>query len=566
MNRRFLAGVAALLVGFLPLPGRGQQPAAPSPQLLVRTGSTEFTTPGGEMFTQLAIPAVTDAGAVVFRGGAGGVGVYRRDADLPLAEIVAAGAQAPGAVDGAVFSNIFSIVGAGAGRAAFIGRVEAPGLTNANDNGIWTNDDDGVLRKVMQAGDPVAPLGAGVYFNPILSPFEVQNGPDVIRHAVNAAGEVVFTAGLNGPNARDVNDRGLFLRDPNALSVLARRGDPVPGTGDGAVFANFLRGRAAPSINDRGDVAFQAGFELTTRDQGLFLRPRGGELQLFARTGDEVPGAGGGVTWKYLSDPNLNNAGQLAFQASLQGPAVGPTNSRAIVAGRPDDLQIVARSGDLAPGTLGSFLYFGNGPVEGYEPPLINAAGHAAFVALLSGPGVTPYNDSGLWAQDPSGQLQLIAREGDPAPGGGDFNDFIFSDMQIQLGAGGHVAFATTIGPNVGLWATGPDKPLMQIAREASMLEFETSNGSETQLITRLSFPLHSGGEDGSPRALSDRGDIVFWAETSQFQAVFRSSAVAVPEPGSTTFLVVILGSIIHRFNHERRAMRTLAASGCLRA
>jgi hypothetical protein len=551
MSWRVLAAVAAFLVGFQAAPGRAQQTVAP-PQLLVRTNSLEYTTPAGEVLTTLSIPSVTDAGHVVFRGGAGGIGVYRRDAALPVAEIIAAGAQAPGAVAGATFDRIDSMVGAGDGRATFIGRIAAPGLTNANDNGIWTNDDDGVLRKVMQAGDPVAPLGSGVLFNPILFPVEVDIGPDVFRHASNAAGEVAFLAGLNGPNARDANDRALFLRDPTGLTVLARRYDPVPGTSDGAVFANFLRGRAAPSINDRGDVAFQAGFELTTRDQGLYLRPRGGELQLFARTGEEVPGAGGGVNWKYFSDPNINNAGQLAFQASLQGPAVGPTNSRAIVAGRPGDLQIVARTGDLAPGTTGTFMYFGIGPFEGYEPPLINAAGHAAFVGTIGGPGVTVYDDTGLWVQDPTGQLQLIAREGDAAPGGGTYYDFNFSNARIQLGAAGQVAFLATIGGDTGLWATGLNTPLTQIARTNVELEFATSAGIETQQFARLGFPLNSGGDDGSPRGLTDRGEIVFWAESSQYQAVFRSSAVAVPEPGSAAILVAMLSALTAWLHRER--------------
>ena len=43
-----------------------------------------------------------------------------------------------------------------------------------------------------------------------------------------------------------------------------------------------------------------------------------------------------------------------------------------------------------------------------------------AFVSALTGPGVNESNNHGLWATDPTGELRLILRKGDPfevAPG-----------------------------------------------------------------------------------------------------------------------------------------------------
>jgi hypothetical protein len=69
----------------------------------------------------------------------------------------------------------------------------------------------------------------------------------------------------------------------------------------------------------------------------------------------------------------------------------------------------VAREGSPAPGTSTgvNFGSFGN--------VVTNASGQVAFSAILQtiGGGVTPSNDRGLWAQDPSGQLTLVVREGD---------------------------------------------------------------------------------------------------------------------------------------------------------
>ena len=77
-----------------------------------------------------------------------------------------------------------------------------------------------------------------------------------------------------------------------------------------------------------------------------------------------------------------------------------------ILAGGPLSFQPAALSGQTAPGTGGRLFSF-------FYPPSIGSTGRVVFPGWLT--GVTS-NDEGLWSGLP-GAIQLVAREGSPAPG-----------------------------------------------------------------------------------------------------------------------------------------------------
>lgn len=80
------------------------------------------------------------------------------------------------------------------------------------------------------------------------------------------------------------------------------------------------------------------------------------------------------------------------------------------------DVEVLYMTGDEAPGVPGAVF-------EGFGTPVINASGQVAFGADMdSGVGpITGGNDSGVWGPKGAGGLQLIAQEGDTAPGVGGF-------------------------------------------------------------------------------------------------------------------------------------------------
>ncbi len=195
------------------------------------------------------------------------------------------------------------------------------------------------------------------------------------------------------------------------------------------------------------------------------------------------PGTPSGVNYGNLfltGIPVLNNAGQTAFVANLTGTGVDNTNNLGIWLEESGILKLVSRRGNQAPGTPGgvNFASIGSGFV-------LNDAGQIAFLAALTGSGVDSTNDLGIWATDRSGDLQLVAREGDlleVAPG-----DF----------------------------------------RTISAF-YETLNSRST------------GNSDGRRSQFNNRGQLVFRASfTDGTQGIFVSNRVAIPEPSSLALAAV---------------------------
>lgn len=117
-------------------------------------------------------------------------------------------------------------------------------------------------------------------------------------------------------------------------------------------------------------------------------------------------------------------------------------------------LRVVALTGDPAPGTssIGNYSTFDN--------PVLNSAGQVAFKAELTGEGIDSNNNGGIWSEG-IGNLNLVTRKGDPAPGtpSGVSYSYLFPPV---LNSSGKTAFeANLTGPNVsessnkGMWSEG---------------------------------------------------------------------------------------------------------------
>ncbi|MCG8404105.1 MAG: hypothetical protein MI923_02790 [Phycisphaerales bacterium] len=82
----------------------------------------------------------------------------------------------------------------------------------------------------------------------------------------------------------------------------------------------------------------------------------------------------------------------------------------------PRPIALTGTDGEFGPGLANDieFLRF-DADVNFYASPVMNNHDGVAFIATLTGPGVTGDNDTGLWVCR-GGQLECIAREGDAAP------------------------------------------------------------------------------------------------------------------------------------------------------
>jgi hypothetical protein len=151
-----------------------------------------------------------------------------------------------------------------------------------------------------------------------------------------------------------------------------------------------------------------------------------------ALSGQPAPGVDDGAVFAGFSRPVLNRTGKVAFMGGVAGPN-GAANG--IWSEGTGSLALVARQGLAAPGTDANFS-------NTFFDPLISNGGQTAFMALVSGPGVTNSNHAGFWS-DASGSLQLVVREGAPAPNAGDGTHF------TRVGNGLLILGALGISPDI---------------------------------------------------------------------------------------------------------------------
>lgn len=397
------------------------------------------------------------------------------------------------------------------GRTSFQATLnEIGGILTSQDEGFWRESSSGLLL-VAKEGDP-APGVTGAFFSSIF-----------IKVAINDDGGVAFKGAISGSGVGS-NNEGLWGSGASGLQLIARSTTPAPGAG-GAAFSSFMQ----PELNNAGVVAFRAslaGFDSLT-NSGIW-KGQPGNLELVVRKGDIAP-ATGGLRFAGFDPPKLNDSGQTAFLANIFVSDASSTTAVGIWKKTTGDLALVAREGEPAPGTVGAI--FRNPRV-----PVLNDAGQTAFVSQLTGPGVVnSSNEEGVWSEG-SGSLALVARKGDAAPGAG---AGLFGTFGTPaLNASGQTAFMASLYGNTvnntneeGIWAEDRTGALRLIARQGDLLDVSDDPfTNEYRTIQSLSF----GG-------LNDVGQVVFQARfVDGSQGVFVSSVATVPKPASVLMLFPI--------------------------
>jgi PEP-CTERM motif-containing protein len=362
--------------------------------LVAREGSPALGTVGGELFAgSFNEPNLNSAGQVAFEGGltvtgaASNRGIWSQGAGAGLALVARKGDSVPGTSGDESLSFLGKPVLNGAGQSAFMGLLVGTGITNLNNTGLWLDGGGGGLSLIARGGNQAPGLLAGVNFGTFRDP------------VLNGAGQSAFWAFLTGPG---VGDNSVWSQGAGGGSALvARQGDVAPGAG-GAVFSDF----GNPVINDAGQTAF-SGFLGAAASGGIWLEDSGAGLARVAGAGEAAPGAIDGASFSDFDNPVLNGAGQVAFRGTLSGAEVDASNNLGLWSqGGGAGLELIARLGEVAPGVGGGAVF------SDFSNPSLNGVGQTAFRGTLSGAGVNNGNDRGLWAQDPSGALVLIAREG----------------------------------------------------------------------------------------------------------------------------------------------------------
>ncbi|MCV2419563.1 choice-of-anchor tandem repeat NxxGxxAF-containing protein [Paucibacter sp. DJ2R-2] len=191
----------------------------------------------------------------------------------------------------------------------------------------------------------------------------------------------------------------------------------------------------------------------------------------------------------------------------------------------------VALTGSAAPGT-------GNGvSFASLSTPQLNAAGQVAFLATLSGAGVSGSNDGGIWRDG-----TLLVRKGSAAPGAGS-GVSLSTLSSMQLNAAGQVTYSALLsGTNItpdkndsSLWLGS--KLIAQTGRAAP------GTGSGVSFAFLGGGMLNSAGQVAYRAQLSGTGvntsnDFGIWRDNSM---IVREGSAAPGTGSGVNFAVAIL-------------------------
>ena len=306
-----------------------------------------------------------------------------------LTPVIFTNQQAPGQAAGVNFEAISAqVVLNHAGTAGFLANLTGPGITTANDEGIWLATLTGAQR-VLAESDAAPGAGAGAQFG---------SWEDGRSHHVriNGAGQIAFANRLKGTGVDSSNNDAIFAGPPGALQLVAREGQ----TAGGFQFASLVNAGPPPIINESGQVAFTAygGIGFSQSIWRWTPGAGGGTKQLIVREGQQAPGLPAGIVLdssdfgKPTFDFAMNSAGQIVFQSLLSGPGVNEANRNnkglwlTNAAGEPT---LIGRHGDpfdIGGGTTKTLLdlgaTFGSGGGDGL-PRSLSSRGEVIIYAAV---------------------------------------------------------------------------------------------------------------------------------------------------------------------------------------
>src|SRR5258708_17583950 len=215
---------------------------------------------------------------------------------------------------------------------------------------------------------------------------------------------------------------GIFLATASGVVKAAAVGDAVRG---GGVVSEFARHRL-PALNDAGKVAFGATIAGARASEGIFL-VADGRLKVIALTGSDAPGVPNG-TFMEFDAPALNNRDQIVFVGTVRR---GRETLQVLYLYSDGMLRKLVAGGDPTP-RGGTFDRFGL--------PAINNKGAVVFPAVIERGAVL----GGIFVVGTS-ELRLVVGAGELGPGGAMLVRF---SERAAIDDDDNVAFVAHLGSN----------------------------------------------------------------------------------------------------------------------
>jgi hypothetical protein len=191
--------------------------------------------------TLAGIPGAGESGITQFNN----MGVWSEGIDGTLQMVARENENAPGTPVDILFSVFFEPTINEPGQTAFLAEVRGPGITAANNQGLWAQDVEGDLHLIARRGDALdVDPGPGVDERIVLNLafWSDGGGEDGRRTGLNAYGQIAFAAAFTDGSS------GIFVSDLVANKLA---GDfDSDGDVDGR---DFLVWQRNPAVGDLAD-------------------------------------------------------------------------------------------------------------------------------------------------------------------------------------------------------------------------------------------------------------------------------------------------------------------------
>ena len=456
-------------------------------------------------FIDFSVPVLDDNGEVAFVGsiddGNYTAGVWSEgDGIGSMRNVVLAGDVAPGA-GGSTFLDFYdserNLYLNALGDVFFVGELDDGRM------GIWSDRErpSEALTKVEVDGDP-APGTNNRDF--VYGP--VYNGPGNI-HSGTAFYSILTLGDDSYPQSGVFNEGFSVILNKVALTAEDAPGSQQSGSLNVAQF-DVLN---APTINDSGDIAFAAQTNASSGsgalgDSGVWTTSPSGTLRSVALAGESAPGTSTTFSILFRDSAVINNAGDVAFAATLNG-LIGGSLREGVWVERDGSVELVTYESLPAPGTSSTFETI-------TSDPLIDGQGLPAFVAELAD------GRDGLWQESSPGVLDPIAIEGDAAP---DSANTYMNILNFAVNEGGQVAFKAQMSDfQDALFATDASGTLHKIAEGGDVLSTDAGD----LIVEDIQF-------DGLNGTLSQSGNGMSSGFNINGQVAFYAYGELVDQPGT---------------------------------
>ncbi|MHA3773562.1 DUF7453 family protein [Verrucomicrobiota bacterium sgz303538] len=437
--------------------------------------------PTGTVYSSIDLPSAGVFSGKVQSGKNKQSAIFAADGSV----LLKVGDPAPG-ITGATIASL----GKPNGQAvvATIKGAKGSGITAANDTVLYAGLGDGSVRVIAREGDV---LNGGARLSRFLS--------------VDGNGSAVFfLAKLAGNGVKGTNDIVLAAVPANATGaqVLVREGDLVNGK-QVSVIGTLVAspGTTAEGRWRSGAESIGVRLSLTTKEQALYTIPLSAaspaDWTLWSKTGETVPGKG---NIKSFGLPGFG-PGSVAFTGVTDA-----SKAQVLLQATPEGVTVLVAKGDPVPAADGipltglSFLKLSD--------PVTGAGERTAFTATLAGTGVKSSNRTGLWMRWADGIVRMLARAGDPAPGGGrwaSFESLVFPDgaqsgplFTAKLAV--NASEGVTAKNNRALWSMDSAGALQLLLRTGQTLNV---NGS-TRTVKSFAALTAAAGSLGAANGFDD--------------------------------------------------------------